>query len=224
MGVSSKYGFNTVLIGSILIATISKVCAATNSEFIHSNEMEYKCEPFQEAFICSDAPYNATMLPNAFGHQSLSDIQSAMNDFIPLIATNCSVILKEFLCFVFAPPCTQLGKIIPVCRPFCEEAATQDCTDILKEYKQNPEVLQCNNYPKSGLCIGQNNEISPNSELEEDYFPEPVYYPEKEVYFTDKTALGSREGTLRVLFIQIMFYKSLIEHLILSQRVKVIKL
>ncbi|XP_052812410.1 low-density lipoprotein receptor 1-like [Mya arenaria] len=188
--------WNTVTVcGMALVALLLPSLTKQTSYY---DDFRYKCVPFQEAFMCSEAPYNSTFLPNAFGHQNLGDVQSALNDFIPLMVKNCSESLKEFLCFVFAPPCTVLEKPIPVCRSFCEEAATTACMDILREYNQKPQVLQCANYPRSGLCIDQNNTISPNGDSEEGETTVRTYYPEKEIYFTDKNNLGSREESVAV--------------------------
>lgn len=106
----------------------------SRSPTVYSDETEQRCVAVQEGFICSDVLYNETTFPNAFGHQNLADAQSALNNFVPLIDTHCSKYLKQFLCFVFAPPCTVLDKPLKVCRSLCEEAVTKECRAILKVY------------------------------------------------------------------------------------------
>ena len=108
------------------------IARASLSRTVYSDETEQRCVSLQEGFICSDAPYNMTTFPNSFGHQNLDDAQSALNNFVPLIDTHCSKYLKQFLCFVFAPPCTVLDLPLKVCRSLCEAAVTKECRAILK--------------------------------------------------------------------------------------------
>ena len=65
-----------------------------------------------------------------------------------------------------------------------------DC--IFQEYKQDPEVLKCENYPNVGLCIAQNNTISTHGGG--DVTGPTELFPRRDSYFTDDLAIGSQEG------------------------------
>lgn len=187
-GASKMEYFKVVQLCALLVVLLD--CKPTSGQY--SDESVSRCVPFQEGFICSDAPYNETTFPNDFGHQDLDDAQSALNNFVPLIDTNCSKYLKQFLCFVFAPPCTVLETPLKVCRSLCMEAVTTECRAILKEYKQNPEVLKCENYPSVGICIGQNNTISDPSKNDA-VGTDVELYPKGDNYYTDGSSSGSKE-------------------------------
>lgn len=124
---------------------------------------KYNCVPLGESF-CKNVPYNTTVFPNKFGHEDLESARSEFNDFIPLIKTGCSELLEQFLCFAYAPPCTVLETPISACRSYCQEAVTQQCRNILKQFNSTiqPPALECNHYPLSetSVCIQPNNTIS----------------------------------------------------------------
>lgn len=128
---------------------------------VYSEGMGKECTPIGNAFCFSNL-YNMTKFPNVLGHLNLQEAQNAFMDFQALIKTGCSKYLEQFLCFVFVPPCTILETPLSVCRGFCQLAATKECMEILKQLSIRPEVLVCDRYPESELCISQYNIISEN--------------------------------------------------------------
>lgn len=116
------------------------------------------CQPISIP-LCSQLPYNQTILPNLLGHSSQEDAGLEVHQFYPLVQVRCSAHLRFFLCSMYAPVCTVLEQAIPPCRSLCE-LARRGCEGLMNKFGfQWPEQLQCHNFPVHGagqICVGQN--------------------------------------------------------------------
>lgn len=109
--------------------------------------------------LCTDIPYNQTIMPNLLGHTNQEDAGLEVHQFYPLVQVQCSAELKFFLCSMYVPVCTVLDRAIPPCRSLCERAR-QGCEALMNKFGfQWPDRLQCQNLPVHGtgeICVGQN--------------------------------------------------------------------
>ena len=126
---------------------------------VHFTNRERRCEKISIP-LCMDMKYNMTRMPNLMGNSKQSEATIRVGEFLPLIQTRCSSLLKFFLCSLAAPMCTtQVDDIlvIPACRSMCLEVKSK-CEPILKTFSLPwPEILDCSNLPEKGdstnLCM-----------------------------------------------------------------------
>ncbi|KAK2153841.1 hypothetical protein LSH36_283g00005 [Paralvinella palmiformis] len=117
--------------------------------------MHDRCEPITIP-MCRDIQYNYTIMPNLLNHQTQNDAGLEVSQFFPLVKVQCSPYLKFFLCAMYVPVCTVLDEAIPPCRSLCEQARN-GCEGLMNKFGfQWPEGLDCNKFPVSGLCVGEN--------------------------------------------------------------------
>ncbi|KAK3083394.1 hypothetical protein FSP39_021541 [Pinctada imbricata] len=115
-----------------------------------------KCEPISIP-LCKDIPYNQTIMPNLLNHQKQDDAGLEVHQFFPLVKVQCSPQLKFFLCTMYVPVCTVLEEAIPPCRSLCNQAR-HGCESLMNKFGfQWPDSLKCDEFPASGLCVGENN-------------------------------------------------------------------
>lgn len=109
--------------------------------------------------LCSNMPYNKTIMPNILGHQNQEEAGMEVHQFFPLVKVNCSKDLHFFLCSVYIPICTILEVPIPPCRPLCL-SAKNGCETLMNRFGfQWPESLDCNKFPEGPhekMCVGEN--------------------------------------------------------------------
>ena len=137
-----------------------------------------KCEPITIP-LCKDIQYNQTIMPNLLNHQKQDDAGLEVHQFFPLVKVDCSPYLKFFLCAMYVPVCTVLDQAIPPCRGLCIQARS-GCENLMNRFGFNwPDSLDCQQFPVSGLCVGEN-----NTEHSIDTSPPPPrnnnpYYPNR---------------------------------------------
>lgn len=106
--------------------------------------------------VCQDMPYNKTVLPNMFGHESQEEVEIEMYQFSPLVSAQCSMKLHPLMCSVYLPPCTILERPLPPCRDLCLSAKDK-CEKYYTMFGfQWPEFLDCNKFPAESeeVCVG----------------------------------------------------------------------
>lgn len=114
-----------------------------------------KCEPISIP-LCQDIEYNMTIFPNLLNHQKQEEAGLEVHQFFPLVKVKCSPDLKFFLCTMYAPVCTVLDDPIPPCRFLCK-SARDGCEILMNKFGFNwPKSLECDEFPESGLCVGEN--------------------------------------------------------------------
>ena len=134
--------------------TFFKCTSGSSSRTVlYGNDDEHVCMPLEIQFCEDVLLYNETFVPNLLFQSTQEEARRALLEFKPLININCSESLKQFLCLIYAPPCTDTRGPVPVCKSLCEMAFTKDCRKIMTQASIHPIVLECNRYPSSGLCI-----------------------------------------------------------------------
>lgn len=114
-----------------------------------------KCEPITIP-LCKDIQYNETIMPNLLNHQKQEDAGLEVHQFFPLVKVQCSPQLKFFLCTMYVPVCTVLEDAVPPCQRLCNQARN-GCETLMNKFGfQWPESLRCDQFPKRGLCVGEN--------------------------------------------------------------------
>ena len=100
--------------------------------------------------LCSDLPYNLTVMPNILGHQHQDDAGLEVHQFFPLVKVRCSPVLKDFLCSVYTPECIN-GNARAPCRRICDRARA-DCEPLMSKFGFFwPESLNCGKF-KNDTC------------------------------------------------------------------------
>ena len=139
----------------ILVATRSGGAAAYGDPGDHQGSCEQITIP-----MCMDMKYNMTRMPNRVGHNYQKDAAIQIHEFVPLVQTGCSRLLKFFLCSQYAPMCTEQVDetlVIPACRSMCMQVKSR-CEPIMQRFNFPwPPILDCTKLPeKSGrihLCM-----------------------------------------------------------------------
>ena len=157
--ICNKFPISGLCIGpnttSMVDLTSTHVLQPTTTVSIPEKEKS-KCEPIVTP-LCKNLPYNETIMPNLIGHRSQKVASLEIQQFFPIIRTQCSPHLKFFLCSVYTPVCTVLERAIPPCRSLCV-LAKRGCENLMNKFGfQWPDSLGCSKFPISGLCIGANN-------------------------------------------------------------------
>ncbi|CAH1245653.1 FZD1 [Branchiostoma lanceolatum] len=123
------------------------------------------CEPLTIP-LCQDMMYNMTVLPNLIGHTKQDEASLEVHQYYPLVKMGCSDVLEEFLCFVYAPPCTVLENALPPCRSLCE-SARGSCEGLMMKFGFPwPENLECSKFPEEkegSLCLKAPEEAPANT-------------------------------------------------------------
>uniref|UniRef100_A0A914NYZ7 Frizzled-6 n=1 Tax=Panagrolaimus davidi TaxID=227884 RepID=A0A914NYZ7_9BILA len=114
-----------------------------------------KCEKITMK-MCSDIPYNTTFYPNTLKHQSQTEAEMDLKQFEMLVNVKCSPDVKFFLCTIYAPVCTQMDYALPPCQHLCLSAKNGCESLMLKFGFKWPEMFNCNKFPESGMCVGEN--------------------------------------------------------------------
>ena len=106
------------------------------------------CRSIEAVPLCRNLGYDNFSLPNQRGHSTIEEMNSELNDFLYFVQSECSNSILHFLCYYFAPPCTdehsQLG--VQPCRELCEY--TRD--NCLKAFDglgiSWPQPMDCSNF------------------------------------------------------------------------------
>ncbi|CAK1586687.1 unnamed protein product [Parnassius mnemosyne] len=134
----------------ISVVLLCACLAAADQEEIEGG----KCERIKLS-QCQDLGYNWTAMPNLMGHRDQKEAEEAMEKFASIVASECSIHARFFLCSAFAPLCSeQVSGSVSACRALCETVA-EDCKEQIKLLV--PAVtLDCAVFPDSAvrkLCM-----------------------------------------------------------------------
>ncbi|GCC19570.1 secreted frizzled-related protein 4-like isoform X1 [Chiloscyllium punctatum] len=107
--------------------------------------------------MCKTMPWNITRMPNHLHHSTQENAILAIEQYQELVDTNCSPLLRFFLCAMYAPICTFefLHDPIKPCKSVCQ-TARDGCEPIMRRYNHSwPESLACSDLPvyDRGVCI-----------------------------------------------------------------------
>lgn len=142
------------------------------SLLIHFLLFTGRCEPLTIP-LCSGLPYNMTLVPNTFNHQTQQEAASKIH---PLFLhspysdssspwNDCSPELPLFVCSLHAPPCSVPRK---PCRELCERVRNS-CLHQLQQYGYPwPENMACDKFSNAGNetdCIGASQRYVPTTAI-----------------------------------------------------------
>ncbi|XP_071513210.1 uncharacterized protein [Panulirus ornatus] len=146
-----------------------------------------RCEPIALPMCQQGLPYNTTVMPNSFNHESQDEAALELHQFWPLVEINCSPVLRTFLCSIYLPVCGSQEPTVPPCRSLCH-SSWEGCHKIMEMHGFRwPESLNCSRFPTAteGQCIGSNHHDSNTM----------IIYPTPD-HLSDTTTMASQvDGT-----------------------------
>ncbi|GAU87444.1 hypothetical protein RvY_00280 [Ramazzottius varieornatus] len=113
-----------------------------------------RCDKIKVKF-CQNVGYTLTKsYDDDFHYQHQKEAEQAINEFLPLVQSQCSRHLPLLLCSVHVPMCSpELEHIVPVCHEVCHSVRSS-CEPLLKKFLHTwPANLNCSGLPEKDLCI-----------------------------------------------------------------------
>ncbi|XP_026088671.1 frizzled-3 isoform X1 [Carassius auratus] len=128
----------------VLYSTLT-VCMAINMEATGSHSL-FTCEPITLR-MCQGLSYNTTFMPNLLNHYDQQTAALAMEPFHPMVNLECSTEIRPFLCALYAPVCTEYGRVTLPCRRLCQHAKS-DCYKLMDMFGVTwPDEMDCSRFP-----------------------------------------------------------------------------
>ncbi|XP_020794626.2 frizzled-3-like [Boleophthalmus pectinirostris] len=129
----------------LLLCSVVSPSLSIHMEYIESHS-EFTCEPIRLR-MCQDLPYNTTFMPNLLNHYDQQTAALAMEPFHPLVNLVCSSELRMFLCALYAPVCTEYGRVSLPCQGICQRAK-DECSKLMEIFGLTwPEDMDCSRFP-----------------------------------------------------------------------------
>lgn len=130
----------------VLLFCVVSPCLSIHMEYVESHS-EFTCEPIRLR-MCQDLPYNTTFMPNLLNHYDQQTAALAMEPFHPMVNLVCSADLRMFLCALYAPVCTEYGRVSMPCRGLCQRAK-DECDRLMEIFGLSwPEDMECSRFPE----------------------------------------------------------------------------
>ncbi|KAG5677344.1 hypothetical protein PVAND_007109 [Polypedilum vanderplanki] len=102
-------------------------------------------------------PYNYTVFPNYISHFGQLEAQVELEQFDALVDVQCFELVPLYLCSLFVPKCSSMGKPVPPCRNLCLETMRR-CGFFFDVFGlELPEYLNCKLFTDSldsDECVG----------------------------------------------------------------------
>ena len=98
--------------------------------------------------LCQNIGYSTTCLPNFLDHFTLEHFKEELSYISFLVASNCSIYIKEFLCSNFFPKCHPAREPLMPCRSFCEYTV-HNCQNMSLSTSW---LFNCSRYTDEGDC------------------------------------------------------------------------
>ncbi|CAL8316416.1 unnamed protein product [Merluccius merluccius] len=134
------------LLWFLTVAAAVAACAAVPMAADASSHSMFTCEPITLR-MCQGLPYNSTFMPNVLNHYDQQTAALAMEPFHPMVNLQCSQELRMFLCALYAPVCTEYGRVTLPCRRLCLQARS-DCYGLMDMFGVSwPQEMDCNRFP-----------------------------------------------------------------------------
>ncbi|XP_076873590.1 frizzled-3a [Brachyhypopomus gauderio] len=144
----------------LLTSTLS-ACVAINMESAGSHSA-FTCEPITLR-MCFNLTYNTTFMPNLLNHYDQQTAALAMEPFHPMVNLECSSDLRPFLCALYAPVCTEYGRVTLPCRRLCQRARS-DCYKLMDIFGVSwPEEMACDRFPDCDELYPRAVDLLPNA-------------------------------------------------------------
>ncbi|KAM6965765.1 LOW QUALITY PROTEIN: frizzled-3a [Aplochiton taeniatus] len=130
----------------VLSVSMLAACVAIPMDAAAGSHNSFTCEPITLR-MCQGLPYNSTFMPNALNHYDQQTAALAMEPFHPMVNLQCSAELRPFLCALYAPVCTEYGRVTLPCRRLCLQAKS-DCYRLMDMFGVSwPEEMDCMRFP-----------------------------------------------------------------------------
>ncbi|KAJ4929313.1 hypothetical protein JOQ06_004923 [Pogonophryne albipinna] len=130
----------------VLSVSMLTVCVAIPMDAAGESHSQFTCEPITLR-MCQGLPYNATYMPNILNHYDQQTAALAMEPFHPMVNLQCSPDLRMFLCALYAPVCTEYGRMTLPCRRLCLQARS-DCYKLMDMFGISwPQEMECTRFP-----------------------------------------------------------------------------
>ncbi|KAK9531082.1 hypothetical protein VZT92_010533 [Zoarces viviparus] len=130
----------------VLSVSMLTACAAIPMVAVEESHSLFTCEPITLR-MCQGLPYNSTYMPNILNHYDQQTAALAMEPFHPMVNLQCSAELRMFLCALYAPVCTEYGRMTLPCRRLCLQAKS-DCYKLMDMFGVSwPQEMDCNRFP-----------------------------------------------------------------------------
>ncbi|XP_061890841.1 frizzled-3a [Entelurus aequoreus] len=121
-------------------------CVAIPMDAAAGSHNLFTCEPITLR-MCQGLAYNSTFMPNVLNHYDQQTAALAMEPFHPMVNLQCSAQLRMFLCALYAPVCTEYGRVTLPCRRLCLQAKS-DCYKLMDMFGVSwPEEMDCSRFP-----------------------------------------------------------------------------
>ncbi|XP_053344675.1 frizzled-3a isoform X2 [Clarias gariepinus] len=138
-------GFRTMDLVWVVLSMLT-TCTAINMRSAGSHST-FTCEPIMLR-MCQGLPYNTTFMPNLLNHYDQQTAALAMEPFHPMVNLECSADMRPFLCALYAPVCTEYGRVTLPCRHLCQRAK-RECYKLMDIFGLSwPEEMACNRFPE----------------------------------------------------------------------------
>ncbi|XP_060722858.1 frizzled-3a isoform X2 [Tachysurus vachellii] len=138
-------GFGTMCLAWFVLSILT-TCSAINMHSAGSHST-FTCEPITLR-MCQGLSYNTTFMPNLLNHYDQQTAALAMEPFHPMVNLECSADMRPFLCALYAPVCTEYGRVTLPCRHLCQRAKS-DCFQLMDIFGISwPEEMACNRFPE----------------------------------------------------------------------------
>ncbi|XP_058234865.1 frizzled-3a isoform X2 [Hemibagrus wyckioides] len=138
-------GFRTMDLAWVVLSMLT-TCSAINMQSAGSHST-FTCEPITLR-MCQGLSYNTTFMPNLLNHYDQQTAALAMEPFHPMVNLECSADMRPFLCALYAPVCTEYGRVTLPCRHLCQRAKS-DCYKLMDIFGLSwPEEMSCNRFPE----------------------------------------------------------------------------
>ncbi|XP_061602559.1 frizzled-3a isoform X2 [Cololabis saira] len=129
-----------------LAVSMLTACVAIPMDAAAGSHSLFTCEPITLR-MCQGLQYNSTFMPNIMNHYDQQTAALAMEPFHPMVNLQCSPELRMFLCALYAPVCTEYGRMTLPCRRLCLQAKS-DCYKLMSMFGVSwPEEMDCNRFP-----------------------------------------------------------------------------
>ncbi|XP_033504970.1 frizzled-3a isoform X2 [Epinephelus lanceolatus] len=130
----------------VLSVSMLTACVAIPMDAAEGSHSLFTCEPITLR-MCQGLPYNSTYMPNILNHYDQQTAALAMEPFHPMVNLQCSPDLRMFLCALYAPVCTEYGRMTLPCRRLCLQAKS-DCYKLMDMFGVSwPQEMDCNRFP-----------------------------------------------------------------------------
>ncbi|CAL4186659.1 unnamed protein product, partial [Meganyctiphanes norvegica] len=102
---------------------------------------------------CKNLHYNYTFLPNAYGHNTQSDIQLNIEEMYSILSKRCSINILVYLCGALLPSCDSGMVPIYPCKQACQSIKNMCPLPKNSIAFPLPSILDCKDLPENGTCL-----------------------------------------------------------------------